>query len=73
MLKTLRDSGGTALMVDEAQIMEASDEVNELSGVDGSCEDGVSWLGFKTLVETGWIKEGEKVMIPITGAAERYV
>jgi len=73
MLKTLRDSGGTALMVDEAQIMEASHEVNELSGVDGSCEDGVSWLGFKTLVETGWIKEGEKVMIPITGAAERYV
>ena len=73
MLKTLRDSGGIALMVDEARIMEASHEVNQLSGVDGSCEDGVSWLGFKTLVKAGWIRKGEKVVIPITGAAERYV
>ena len=73
MLKTLRDSGGIALMVDEAQIIEASHEVNELSCVDGSCEDGVSWLGFKTLVKAGWIRKGEKVVIPITGAAERYI
>ena len=47
--------------------------MNQLSGVNGSCEDGVSWLGFKTLVKAGWIRKGEKVVIPITGAAERYV
>jgi|TARA_Y100000310_G_C20669615_1_gene809492 threonine synthase len=72
MLKTIRDSGGNALMVDETQVMEATSEVNDLSGVKGSPEEGVSWLGFKKLVETGWIKEGEKVVMPLTGAAERY-
>jgi len=71
-LKTIRDSGGNALMVDETQVMEATSEVNDLSGVKGSPEEGVSWLGFKKLVETGWIKEGEKVVMPLTGAAERY-
>ena len=73
MLKTIRDSGGNALMVDEAQIMEATSEVNHLSGVEGSPEEGVSWLGFKKLVDTGWIKKGEKVVMPLTGSAKSYI
>lgn len=73
ILKTVRESGGIAVMVDEKQVMEATVEVNKLSGINGSCEDGVSWLTFKTLVETGWIKKGEKVVIPITGGDERYI
>ena len=73
ILKTVRESGGMAVMVDEKEVMEATAEVNDLSGTESSCEAGVSWLTFKTLVETGWIKKGERVVIPITGGAERYV
>ena len=73
ILKTIRESNGIAVMVDENKVMDATAEVNDLSGIQGSCEAGVSWLTFKTLVETGWIKKGERVVIPITGGAERYV
>ncbi len=73
ILKTVRESNGMAVMVDENKVMDATAEVNDLSGIDGSCEAGVSWLTFKTLVEAGWIKKGERVVIPITGGAERYV
>jgi threonine synthase len=61
------------LPINEKEVMEATAEVNDLSGTESSCEAGVSWLTFKTLVETGWIKKGERVVIPITGGAERYV
>lgn len=73
ILKTVRESGGVAIMVDENLVMANTLEVNKLCAMNGSCEVGVSWLAFKELVDTGWIKKGEKVVIPITGSADRYI
>ncbi len=73
ILKTVRESNGMAVMVDENKVMDATAEVNDRSEIDGSCEAGVSWLTFKALVQAGWIKKGERVVIPITGGAEKYV
>jgi len=72
MLKVLWESCGTAIMVEEELIQAAQEEVALLSGTDPSPEVGIAWLGFQKLVECGWIKHGEKVIIPVTGSGERY-
>ena len=73
MLRVLRDSYGTAVMVDEEQIPAAYEEVALLSGTDPSPEVLVAWLGFKKLMESGWIRRGETVIMPVTGSGRRYV
>ena len=72
ILNVLRESGGIAVMVEEQKIGSAQDTVATLSETDPSPEAGVAWLGFETLVTSGWIKSGERVVIPITGSADSY-
>ncbi len=72
MLKVLRESRGTAVIVKEALIQSALDEVAQASGTNPSPEVGVAWLGFQQLTGSGWIRPGQKVVIPVTGSGERY-
>lgn len=72
MLNILRESGGTAVMVDDGRIETALGEVAELSSTNPSPEVGVAWLGFQTLLGAGWIRKGESVVIPVTGSGKRY-
>lgn len=73
MLRILRECAGIAVMVEESKIMSALREVTAISETDPSPEAGVTWLGFQELVEGGWIRPGETVVIPITGSGERYL
>ncbi|MFQ6673275.1 MAG: hypothetical protein ACE5GH_00660 [Fidelibacterota bacterium] len=73
MLRVLRESGGTAVMVEEERIHPARGKVAAVSGTNPSPEAAVAWLGFEKLLDSGWIKRGDRVVIPITGSAERYV
>jgi len=72
MLNVLQESRGTAVMVDEEQIKSAQEEVATLSGTDPSPEVAVAWLGFEKLLECGWIRSSEKVVVPVTGSGGRY-
>lgn len=72
MLNVLRESTGMAVMVEEERIGSSLKEVSDLSGTNPSPEAAVAWLGFEKLVSTGWIQPGEKVVIPVTGSADRY-
>lgn len=72
MLEVLRQSSGIAVMVNEEEVAVAREEVAHISDTESSPEAGVAWLGFQSLARSGWIREGETVVIPITGSAERY-
>jgi len=72
MLKVLRQSDGIAVMVNEEDVAVARKEVAISSGTESSPEAGVAWRGFQKLSGSGWIREGETVVIPITGSADRY-
>ncbi|MCH7733434.1 MAG: threonine synthase [Candidatus Marinimicrobia bacterium] len=72
MLRVLQESTGIAVMVEEEEIPAAWKEVAVVSGTKPSPEAGVAWLGFKSLVDSGWIHPKEVVIIPITGSGERY-
>jgi threonine synthase len=67
MLNILNESGGTAVSVDEADIEDATSEINARTGINASLEAGVVWLGLKKLLQSGWIQERSTVVVPITG------
>ncbi|MFQ6675937.1 MAG: threonine synthase [Fidelibacterota bacterium] len=72
MLRVLRESGGTAVTAEEAEIEPARKRLGLLSGTDPSPEGGVAWLGFEKLAESGWIGPGEQAVVVITGSQIRY-
>ncbi|UCH63204.1 MAG: threonine synthase [Fidelibacterota bacterium] len=72
MLSVLRASRGTALAVPENDITGAQQRLAEISGIPAGPEAAVAWKGMEVLMEKGWIKEGERVVVVVTGDNRRY-
>jgi len=72
MLSVLKKSRGTALAVPEADIIAAQKRLAEISGIPAGPEAAVAWRGMEILVDQGWIKEGERVVVVVTGDDRRY-
>lgn len=72
MLRGLRSTGGTAVAVSEAQMLEATDRMARLAGVRGTPEGGASLAAAEQLRDSGWIKAGETVVMFNTAAAGNY-
>ncbi len=68
MLRALRDSNGGAVAVPEEAIEPAAAEVRETEGIDAGPEGGAALAAYRTLRETGAIKDGEVVVLFNTGA-----
>jgi threonine synthase len=67
MLTALRESGGGAIAVDEAQIEGAAAEIRKREGIDAGPETGAAWLALRELQSRGDIKDGELVVVFNTG------
>ena len=72
MLEILRESGGTALTVSEEEIAEGISLVNQNSELDPAPEAAAAVMGAKKLLEDGFIKGDEKIVVFITGNNEKY-
>jgi threonine synthase len=73
MLEAIRDSGGTAIAADESRLGEWLRLAVSLEGI-AFCPETAACVGaLETLVENGWIKPDERVVIFNTGAAQKYV
>ena len=72
MLSVLKKSRGTALAVPEADINAAQKRLAEISDIPAGPEAAVAWRGMEMLVDQGWIKEGERVVVVVTGDDRRY-
>jgi threonine synthase len=68
MLRALRDSGGGAVAVPEAQIERAAAELRQLDGIDAGPEAGAGLLGYRQLRAAGALADGETVVLFNTGA-----
>jgi threonine synthase len=73
MLDVLRQSKGAALAISEDEIENAWIRLGAISETDAGPEAGVAWRGLEVLVENNWIKEGERVVLIITGDNRRYI
>jgi threonine synthase len=73
VLKTLRESEGTAVTVSDWEILDAQKELSSKEGV-FSCPEGAATLAaFKILLQQGWIKKNEQVILFNTGTGLKYI
>jgi threonine synthase len=72
VLQGVRESGGTAVAVDDDRILE---ELGRLAAAEGAwiCPEGAACLAAaRELRERGWIDEGERVVVLNTGTGLKY-
>ncbi len=67
MLRALRDSGGGAIAVEEAEIENAAAELRKMEGIDAGPEAGAALLALRSLRDAGTITSNEVVVLFSTG------
>ena len=72
MLRALRETGGAAVAVPDAELEAAARELQELEGVDASPEGGAALAGLAALVRRGLVDPGERIVVFNTGAGWLY-
>jgi len=72
MIRALRASGGTAVTVSDADLMEGVREISEHQGVFACPEGGAVWKAAEKLLQSGWIAPSERVVLFNTGTGLKY-
>jgi len=72
ILRTLRESNGTAVAVSEKELMKGANLIGRTQGIFASPEGGATLAAFQKLRESGWIKEDETVVLFNTGSGHKY-
>ena len=73
VLEILKDSGGTAVAVSDAQIFHAVQEWAEKEGVFAAPEGAASLAAYKVLLEQRFLKPSDKVVLFNTGSGLKYI
>jgi threonine synthase len=73
ILQVLRDSRGHSVSVADADILAALREIASHEGLLVAPEGAALWHAFKTLNRSGWIKDGETVLLLNTGSGYKYL
>jgi threonine synthase len=71
-LRALRETGGTAVTVEEAAIAEGTSALSRQSGLDVCPEGGAAWRALADLRASGWIRAHERVVVFNTGTGLKY-
>jgi threonine synthase len=72
ILDAVRDSGGTALAVSEAEIVDAQREMARLAGVWAAPEAAATWAAARQLRHSGFLDGHERVVLFCTGMGLKY-
>ena len=72
MLRALRETGGQALAVSDAELKAAATELARHEGIDASPEGGATLAALRTLVERGVVRRDHSVVLFNTGAGWLY-
>jgi threonine synthase len=73
ILRAVRESGGTALAVEDAAMVEGMLSIGKHQGVSAAPEGGAAWIAIARLVAAGTIKPHESVVLFNTGGALKYL
>ena len=71
-LRAVRETGGTAVAVDEREMEIATAGLARRTGVDVCPEGGAAWAACERLRASGWIAAGERVVVFNTGTGLKY-
>jgi threonine synthase len=72
MLNVLRQSGGTAVTVSDEDLLEGVRELSVHQGLYACPEGGAVWKAAEQLVESGWLKRDERIVLFNTGSGLKY-
>ncbi len=72
MIRALKESGGTAVSVSDEALMDGVRELAEHQGVYACPEGGAVWIAARKLLDSGWIKPEERVVLFNTGTGLKY-
>ena len=72
ILRALRESGGTAVAVPDAEILEATFLLGRTAGIWPAPEGGATLAALLRLRKSGWVKDGESVVLFNTGNGAKY-
>jgi threonine synthase len=73
ILDALRESKGTAVAVEDTELVAAVKEIGAAEGLFVAPEGAACLPALRKLIEQNWIKEGETVLIFNTGAGVKYL
>jgi threonine synthase len=73
MLTAIRASGGTAIAVSDAELLEATQEMSRALGNFVCPEAGAVWAAARRLAEQKWIMPDERVVLYNTGTGLKYL
>jgi len=72
ILRALRESGGTAVAVPDAEILGSTYIMGKTTGIWPAPEGGATLAAFLRLRKDGWIRDGESVLLFNTGNGAKY-
>jgi len=72
ILRALRESGGTAVALPDANILESTYLMGKTTGIWPAPEGGATLAAFLRLRKDGWIRDGESVVLFNTGGGAKY-
>jgi threonine synthase len=72
ILRALRETGGVAIAVSDDDILDAQRLMARLAGIFSAPEGASTYAALARLVETGWIKPHERVVLYNTGTGMKY-
>jgi len=73
ILRAIRQSGGTAIAVQDHRMVEGMLAIGKHEGVSAAPEGGAAWIAIQHLTTSGAIKPDEKVVLFNTGGALKYL
>lgn len=72
ILRALRDSGGTAVAVNDDAMISGANLIGRTQGIFVSPESGAALAAYLDLREAGWIDKGEATVLFNTGSGAKY-
>ncbi|GAB3287673.1 threonine synthase [Hymenobacter tenuis] len=73
MLEVLQQSKGMALAITDAQMLEGLRELGKEEGLFVAPEGAAVWMAARHLLQTGWLRPEEQVLLLNTGSAQKYL
>ena len=73
IIDALRESGGTAIAVTDAELIAATGEIGALEGLFCAPEGAACLPALRKMIETGQVKPEERVVLFNTGAGVKYL
>lgn len=73
VLRALRESGGTALTVSDAEMLDAVGDLASHEGIFAAPEGGATLAALRKLLDTSQVSRGERVVLLNTGHGYKYL